>query len=158
MELTVDLQISEKLEPSTVPNKQDMSQWIKASIETAALTRTMKEIEVSIRVVDQDESQLSNLNYRQQNKPTNVLSFPAELPDYLDLPLLGDLLICAPILEQEAKSQNKKEIDHWAHIIVHGTLHLLGYDHIEDSQALEMETLEIEILKQFHINNPYQLH
>ena len=99
-----------------------------------------------------------NKEYRGKDKPTNVLSFPFD--DMAGLPeeetrLLGDLVICAPVVRKEAKKQDKRPKDHWAHMVVHGTLHLLGYDHIEEAEASEMEALEARILEQFGIKNPY---
>jgi probable rRNA maturation factor len=90
------------------------------------------------------------------DKPTNVLSFPFESPPEVKLDLLGDLVICAEVVEQEAQQQNKNLMHHWAHMIVHGTLHLLGYDHVEDSDAQQMEALEITILAKLAIDDPYQ--
>lgn len=112
--------------------------------------------EVSVYIVDEAESQEFNLRYRQQNKPTNVLSFPADIPAELNLPLLGDLVICAPVVEREAAEQHKTLEAHWAHMVVHGTLHLLGYDHITDPEAEEMENLETRILTQMGFPPPYE--
>lgn len=97
-----------------------------------------------------------NSQFRGQDKPTNVLSFPAELPEILDIPLLGDIAICAPVIEREASQQNKSLKSHYAHMSVHGALHLAGYDHIEHKEAEEMETLEIEILGKLGFANPYE--
>jgi probable rRNA maturation factor len=101
---------------------------------------------------------MSELNdrYRGKPEPTNVLSFPAALPDDLDLPLLGDIVICAPVVHAEAAQQGKNISAHWAHMTVHGTLHLLGYDHIDDAEAATMEALETAILDQLHYDNPYK--
>jgi probable rRNA maturation factor len=105
------------------------------------------------------ESQELNHQYRGKNKPTNVLSFPFEIPEHLpegvEIELLGDLIICAPVVEREAQEQNKALLAHWAHMTLHGCLHLLGYDHIEDKEAEEMESLEIEILQKMGFPNPY---
>ncbi|MEE4244633.1 MAG: rRNA maturation RNase YbeY, partial [Kangiellaceae bacterium] len=96
-----------------------------------------------------------NSQYRQKDKPTNVLSFAADIPNYIESDLLGDLAICAVVVEQEALVQNKKLSDHWAHLTVHGCLHLLGYDHIEDSDAEKMEALEVTALRKLGIDDPY---
>ena len=96
-----------------------------------------------------------NKQYRHKIGPTNILSFPIEVPEGIDLNLLGDLVICAPLLEKEALEQNKPFMSHWAHIIVHGILHLLGYDHIDDDEAEIMENKEIKILSTLNIENPY---
>jgi probable rRNA maturation factor len=108
-----------------------------------------------IRLVDDQESAELNQQYRHKQGPTNILSFPFEAPDGFDTDLLGDLVICTPLIALEAQQQNKQLFDHWAHITIHGVLHLLGYDHIDDAEAEEMEALEIKILSRLNINNPY---
>jgi len=117
---------------------------------------TDEPVELTIRLVNIDESQQLNHQYRHKNKPTNVLSFPFEVPDGIKLNLLGDLIICTSVVEQEAKEQNKVLFDHWAHMVIHGCLHLLGYDHINDDDAQEMENLEVSILAGLAIKNPYE--
>ncbi len=112
--------------------------------------------ELTIRLVNNEESQQLNLQYREKDKPTNVLSFPFEVPEGIELNLLGDLVICAQVVAQEADAQNKALFDHWAHMVIHGCLHLMGYDHINDKDALEMEALEVEILAKLAINDPYE--
>jgi len=121
------------------------------------LKNHLKSCEICIRVVDEQASATLNLQYRQKNKPTNVLSFPYEMPQQIksDRPLLGDLVICASIVEQEAKEQEKSIDAHWAHMVVHGILHLLGYDHTESNDAKRMEKMEIEIMNQLGHANPY---
>lgn len=111
--------------------------------------------EVCIKIVDKTESRDLNSTYRQKDKPTNVLSFPADIPDFVESTHLGDLAICAPVVEEEALEQNKSINNHWAHLTIHGCLHLLGYDHIEDQDADEMEALEVELLAGLGIRNPY---
>lgn len=115
--------------------------------------------QVTIRIVDETESQTLNKTYRDKDKSTNVLSFPMELPEELsqnlDIPMQGDLVICAPVVEREAKEQNKSSESHWAHMVIHGMLHLQGYDHITDEEAEAMESLEINLLQQLGIDNPY---
>jgi probable rRNA maturation factor len=117
--------------------------------------RRRQPAEVAIRIVGADEGQALNRDYRGKDYATNVLSFPAELPPGVDLPLIGDLAICAPVVAREATEQGKKPRDHWAHLTVHGTLHLLGYDHIEDAEAEAMEALETRILAGLGIGDPY---
>lgn len=112
--------------------------------------------EVTIRIVDAQESQELNLQYRGKDKPTNVLSFPFEAPAGITMPLAGDLVICAPVVEQEAREQHKQLDAHWAHMVVHGMLHLQGYDHIEDDDAEVMEGLEVRLLAQLGFINPYE--
>jgi probable rRNA maturation factor len=114
--------------------------------------------EVTVRICDSAESQQLNRDYRGKDKPTNVLSFVFEAPTHIDSPFLGDLVICAALVEREAKEQNKAILDHWAHLCIHGLLHLLGYDHIEEEEALEMENLETHVLAQLGIDDPYQDH
>ncbi len=111
--------------------------------------------EMTIRVVDHEESKLLNYQYRQKNKPTNVLSFPFEAPANIPIALLGDLIICHQVVNQEAIDQQKSYEAHWAHMGIHGTLHLLGYDHIDDTDAITMESLEIQLLKELNFPNPY---
>lgn len=113
-----------------------------------------------IRIVDELESAELNSRYRHRNSATNILSFPWVAPDLPDLvfsemALLGDLVVCAPVLAREAQQQNKILEDHWAHIIVHGLLHLLGYDHLTEDEALLMEKQEISILQKLNISDPY---
>ncbi|OZB41718.1 MAG: rRNA maturation RNase YbeY, partial [Alishewanella sp. 34-51-39] len=103
------------------------------------------------------ESQQLNLQYRGKDKATNVLSFPFQCPPGIELPLLGDLVICAGVVRAEAAEQNKPLAAHWAHMVVHGCLHLLGFDHINDADAEQMEAEEIQILQQLGISNPYLL-
>lgn len=117
--------------------------------------------ELSIVIVDSDQSQLLNRTYRQKDKPTNVLSFVSDLPDEivqaLDHTPLGDLVICLPVVLQEAQAQQKSVQAHLSHLVVHGILHLLGYDHeLGEQEANEMEQLEIEILSKLGIENPYR--
>ena len=146
----IDLQLA--CDSTEVPSLELFQRWTDLALSTV----TDKEFELTIRLVNIDESQQLNSQYRQKDKPTNVLSFPFEVPDGIELNLLGDLVVCVQVVEQEAKEQNKKLFDHWAHMIIHGCLHLLGYDHINDADADEMEALEIKILANLSINNPYE--
>jgi len=146
----VDIQTASS-EP--VPDEDDIRAWI----EAALAGRTSREqVEVSVRLVDTDEMSTLNRKYRGKSGPTNVLSFPASLPAELDLPHLGDIVICAPVVRSEAAEQGKDPAAHWAHMTVHGTLHLLGYDHCEEEEAVSMEATETAILNQLHYANPYE--
>jgi probable rRNA maturation factor len=111
--------------------------------------------EVTLRIVDTIESRQLNLDYREKDKPTNVLSFAFEPPEHIDMPFLGDLVVCAAVVEKEAMEQNKQIIDHWTHLCIHGLLHLLGYDHINENEAQEMEGIETAILAKLNIDDPY---
>ncbi len=146
-DIEVDLQ---NASTSSIPTQQDFLKWV-----SLACKQQKPNAEVSIRVVEKDESQALNKQYRGKNKPTNVLSFPAEFPEGVDIPFLGDLVICAPVVVNEATEQHKKIEAHWAHMVIHGTLHLLGYDHIEDSEAEEMEAIEAALLQKLGHPCPY---
>jgi probable rRNA maturation factor len=125
-----------------------------------ALKDRMPAAEMTIRIVDTNEMTTLNNTYRQKNKPTNVLSFPFDAPTdvAMDVPLIGDIVICSEVVEQEAHEQHKTAEAHWAHMVVHGTLHLLGFDHEQDADAVIMEGHEITILESLGFPNPYQLH
>ena len=166
----VDLQ--EASEQSNIPSKAQFGTWVDAAIDAAnklyasdkqcSKSKTDPECEVTIRIVDEGESQALNHQFRHKDKPTNVLSFPFEPPEEIasslaeEYSFLGDMVICAPIVEKEAREQNKTALAHWAHLVVHGTLHLQGFDHIEEQDAEEMENLEISILKTLGFSDPYQ--
>lgn len=148
MALTVDIQRA--LEQGIYTPADDLIEnWVAACLPEG------DEAEVSIRIVENDEMTELNRQYRGQDKTTNVLSFPADLPEELNLPLLGDIVICAGVVAREAEEQGKSAEAHWAHMVIHGVLHLLGYDHIEDAEAEEMETLETSILLGLHYPAPY---
>ncbi|WP_281223467.1 rRNA maturation RNase YbeY [Photobacterium sanguinicancri] len=133
-----------------LPSEADFQQWL-----NAAVTLFKADAEVTIRLVDEEESHALNHEYRGKDKSTNVLSFPFEAPPGVELDLLGDLIICRQVVEKEAKEQNKTLNAHWAHMVVHGSLHLLGYDHIDDEEAEEMEALETEIMQRMGFSDPY---
>ena len=121
-----------------------------------ALRQRSADSELTIRLVDEAEGRELNRTWRHKDYATNVLSFPADIPEgLLDIPLLGDLVICVPVVEREAREQNKALEAHWAHLVIHGCLHLLGYDHIEDDEALEMEDLERQLLAELGHPDPY---
>jgi probable rRNA maturation factor len=156
MSLELDLDLQAATASTGLPSQADFERWAASALagrrERAALT---------IRLVDPEESQSLNLHYRGVDKPTNVLSFPFELPPGLpaDDPaadLLGDLVICAEVVQREALDQGKEASAHWAHMLVHGVLHLLDYDHVTDAEAAEMEALETAILRGLGFPPPYQ--
>ncbi|RTE87447.1 MULTISPECIES: rRNA maturation RNase YbeY [Gammaproteobacteria] len=149
MSLELDLQIVS--EQNNLPTDEDISLWLRTFAEVMKLSNG----ELTVRIVDEKESQTLNHDYRGKDKPTNVLSFPFDSDIELPIPLLGDLIVCAGVVAQEAKEQNKALHEHWAHMIIHGALHLLGYDHINDEEAEEMENLERQILAQLNIQDPY---
>jgi probable rRNA maturation factor len=134
-----------------LPTEGDFRRWV-----TAALPQEKDPVELVIRLVDEAESRQLNHDYRGLDKPTNVLSFPFEVPAEVNVALLGDLVICAPVVAREATEQGKDYPAHWAHMVVHGVLHLLGYDHQSDSDAQEMEGLERIILGDLDFSDPYR--
>ncbi len=144
----LDLQLATST--SDHPKQQQLQHWI-----DGVLKQQQGDTEIVIRIVDTDESRQLNHRYRQQDKATNVLSFPFEAPPGISIDLLGDLVICAPKMATEAEQQNKTTEAHWAHIVIHGVLHLLGFDHIENEDAQRMETEEIKILQSLGFVNPY---
>ena len=113
------------------------------------------ESELLVRFVNKDEIQQLNKTYRHKDKTTNVLSFPSDLPVEIDEAILGDVVICIDVVIEEAQAQQKVFSDHLLHMAIHGTLHLLGFDHLVESEALEMEALEVKILEKLNIRNPY---
>ncbi|MCL7419780.1 MAG: rRNA maturation RNase YbeY [Methylobacter sp.] len=144
------IEIQRVFESEGQPDQAQIQTWIDAALEDVD-----QDFEIVVRIVDETESAQLNEQYRHKKGPTNILSFPFEVPDGIELNLLGDLVICAPVVAREADEQGKPLAHHWAHIIVHGVLHLLGYDHIDDDEAEQMENREMEILKKLDINNPY---
>ncbi|HDU8491301.1 MULTISPECIES: rRNA maturation RNase YbeY [Aeromonas] len=149
MSVTLDLQLA-SASTDGLPSEAQLQGWLDGTI-----LGFQQEAEVTVRIVDEAESNELNLTYRGKDKPTNVLSFPFEAPPGLELPLLGDLVICRQVVEHEATEQGKPLMAHWAHMVVHGSLHLLGYDHIEDDEAEEMEALERDIMQELGFADPY---
>ncbi|QIZ75961.1 rRNA maturation RNase YbeY [Ferrimonas lipolytica] len=146
--VTLDLQLA--IEDASLPTEAQLQSWVELVLAK------MDEAELTIRITDSAESQQLNSDYRGKDKPTNVLSFPFEAPPGIELPLLGDLVICAEVVAREAQEQQKALHDHWAHMVIHGCLHLCGYDHIDDDEAEEMESLERDLLAKIAIADPYQ--
>ncbi len=139
-----------------IPSEAEIEHYLKTALSSFSHKES---VSVSIRLVDKAEIQALNLAFRGKDKPTNVLSFPFEMPEGIPLPekILGDILICPAVLMEEAMDQKKSYDHHVAHMVIHGVLHLLGYDHITDAEAEIMESLEIACLKQLNIQNPYSL-
>ncbi|MDY7220187.1 rRNA maturation RNase YbeY [Denitrificimonas sp. JX-1] len=148
--IELDLQVASSA--SNLPSHADFLAWC-----TLALRQRTAPSELTIRLVDAEEGLELNATWRGKDYPTNVLSFPADIPEgLLDIPLLGDLVICVPVVEQEAAEQGKTLPAHWAHLVIHGCLHLLGYDHIDDEEAEEMESLESQLLAEIGHPDPYR--
>ena len=152
MPLTVDISISDSIESADdVPDSSLLQTWANAAyLEKKSAT-------VSLLINSAVEIQQLNKQYRGKDKATNVLSFPMQSPQEVDLCLLGDVVLCAEVIRQEAEQQSKEVSSHWAHMVVHSMLHLQGYDHIGDDEAQMMEQLEIRILKDIGIDSPYQV-
>ena len=153
MNVQVDVQIA--CDDDTIPEATIVDAWVSRAVEAAG---TGTDVEVSVRIVDADEIHALNHGYRDKDKATNVLSFPAGPIEGLpaDAPvLLGDIVICASVVDSEAAEQGKAVGDHWAHMLVHGTLHLMSFDHETDSEAAEMEALETRILAANGLPDPY---
>ena len=132
------------------PAAKDFRLWARA-----ALQGRRKRVQMAIRIVDKPESARLNQSFRGKTGAANVLSFPMEAPRQAPVALLGDLVICAPVVEREANAQGKQPQAHWAHMVVHGVLHLLGYRHDNNPEAAAMESLEIEILGHLGFSDPY---
>jgi probable rRNA maturation factor len=150
----LDVAVSYALPRAGLPAAVSFRKWV-----AAALNGRIREADLAIRLVDDKEGRSLNHHYRGKDYATNVLSFPAEIPEGLPkgikFPLLGDLVICAPVVAREAAEQDKPLLAHYAHLTVHGTLHLLGWDHEDDKEAEAMEQLEREILADLGISDPY---
>jgi len=152
MDLHLDLQVAMDTSGYSLPGEDDIREWV-----SSVLNSRMPHAEVTVRIVDEVESEQLNQQYRHKEGPTNVLSFPFETDVPMDVPLLGDIVICAPVVAREAVEQHKPLTSHWAHMLIHGTLHLLGYDHHDDDEAEEMEQQEIQLMQQLGFSNPYEV-
>lgn len=151
--MNLELDLQNVVESTNLPSFEKMHACVLTTLEKVNYSH--KTAEITVRVVEQAESQQLNYEFRGKNSPTNVLSFPFESPPHIVCDLLGDLILCLPVVEREAAEQLKTIESHWLHLIVHGTLHLLGFDHLEEAEAEEMEALETAILACFQIKNPY---
>lgn len=148
--MTIILDIQSASSSEDTPDEQSIRRWV-----GAAMNSKMGDTELSVRIVDEDEAKLLNETYRGAKGPTNVLSFPFENETPEPLPLIGDIVVCAPVVAREAQQQNKDLSAHWAHMIIHGVLHLLGYDHQDDAEAAIMEAHETEIMQKLGFPPPY---
>ena len=148
MAINVDIQYAAAKD--LLPDEAMINNWVQIALENL-----QENGELTIRIVDKEEATELNEQWRNAKGPTNVLSFPSDNIQDIVPDLLGDIIICAPLVKTEAEQQNKEYLSHWAHLIVHGILHLMGYDHGEERDAIKMEALEIEILKKLGIPNPY---
>ena len=158
----VELELQNPYGFDTIPDENDLQKWSNISLQHS---QNDSSVSLVIRVVDEEEAIELNHTYRDKNTATNVLSFPYEVPEYVTgIPELqdeyaqqhlGDLVLCEKVVIDEARAQNKPLDQHWAHLIIHGVLHLQGYDHICDDDAIKMESLEIEILESLGFSNPY---
>ena len=149
MTISVDLQNDAEL--LGVPEHKLFFRWVESSLQ-----QSFADLEQTIRIVDADESESLNHQFRGKSHPTNVLSFPSD-SDKLDYDCIGDLVICASVVLEEADKQNKTAESHWAHMVIHGMLHLQGFDHQDDDEAGQMEALEIQILSTLGYSNPYNV-
>lgn len=147
--MAIQLDVQFAVEDTNIPTVSEFKVWAEK------IPSSNIESSVCLRIVGEDEARDLNKRYRNIDKGTNVLSFPADIPTELGLNFLGDVVICAPIVFREAQAQKKDLNSHWAHLLVHGILHLQGYDHDNDKQAEVMEALEIDTLERLGIQNPY---
>ncbi len=153
--MNVQVDVSYATKDDSIPEATHIADWVEHAVAAVCDTG---DFEVSVRIVDADEICALNRDYRDKDKPTNVLSFPAGQVDGLpaaEPQMLGDIVVCAGVVRDEAAAQRKAEADHWAHLLVHGTLHLLGFDHETEPDALEMEALEVSILATRGLADPY---
>lgn len=159
--ITLDVDIQRACIATNLPTDDDITLWVKHVLCITGKKGThalLEQAELTVRTVEQSESQTLNRDYRGKDAPTNVLSFPSDIPAGVPIPLLGDLVICSDVVAKEALEQHKPLQAHWAHMVIHGCLHLLDFDHIDDDEAVEMESIEIQLLNTLGFNNPYIEH
>ncbi len=149
--LELDIGVSYALPRRGLPAATSFRRWA-----TVALQGRVKRADLALRIVDEREGRALNRHYRGKDYATNVLSFPADLPEGVELPILGDIVLCAPVVAREAREQGKALHHHYAHLTVHGVLHLLGFDHEDEREAEAMELLERQILASLGIDDPYR--
>lgn len=148
--MNIELEVIRASKTANLPSDEQFQHWV-----NLVANSQQREGELCIRLVDEAESEELNSTYRGKDKPTNVLSFPCDLPPGFPANVLGDLAICAAVVERESIEQSKRLEHHWAHMVIHGVLHLIGFDHINDEDAEVMESLERDLLAQLHIPDPY---
>lgn len=148
--MNIELEVIRASKTVNLPSDEQFQHWV-----NLVANSQQREGELCIRLVDEAESEELNSTYRGKDKPTNVLSFPCDLPPGFPANVLGDLAICAAVVERESIEQSKRLEHHWAHMVIHGVLHLIGFDHINDEDAEVMESLERDLLAQLHIPDPY---
>lgn len=156
MSLALELQneLPER-EQGDLPTQVDFEHWIATALEKAGHAG---DVELTLRIVDEAEGRALNAEWRGKEYATNVLSFPMEMPEHAGIPYLGDLVICAPVVAREAAAQDKAVAAHWAHLSIHGLLHLLGFDHETEAEAEQMEALEVQIVTSLGYPDPYSSH
>lgn len=148
-QITVDIQRATDFSP--LPSDEDITRWAQYAVK-----ELHRDVEITVRIVDEHEIARLNATYRGKDKPTNVLSFPVDLPPGIQDDLLGDIVICATVVQTEAKTQHKSYESHFAHMIIHGCLHLMGFDHVTPEQADIMEPKEIQLMAELNFPNPYE--
>lgn len=150
--MTYHIDIQHAFEGQLPISDEQLQRWVELVLQDELVSA-----ELTVRLVDRAEMTTLNYTYRQQNKPTNVLAFPSSLPSHIELeyPFLGDIIICPTVLVEESQAQKKALDAHWALIVIHGVLHLLGYDHIEQDEAILMQNREIHLLNRIGFDNPY---
>ncbi len=149
--MNADVNVQCNSEASGIPPEETIRRWAQSTLQDISKIDSS----LTVRIVDETEIAELNETYRQKKGPTNVLSFPFENPPGVDAGILGDIIICAPVVNWEANEQNKTPEAHWAHMVVHGILHLCGYDHIRDKEAWQMEAKEVQAMGQLGFENPY---
>lgn len=155
MKVSIDLQIATEETLKDYPSLEKMELWAQTALTEGGRTQ---DSELTIRMVDSEEIHELNRDYRNVDRPTNILSFPFEMPEGIEtLPLIGDLVICKAVLEKECTEQHKTLEEHFCHLIIHGCLHLIGYDHIKEDEAKIMEGHEIKALAKLGYKNPYEI-
>ncbi len=150
--MILNLEVQDAAGAHQTPNYQQIAAWVRAAVRDHQAEATL-----TVRLVDEEEGADMNRRWRRRSGATNVLSFPCQGLEQIRPDLLGDIVVCAPVVNREAAAQHKPQTAHWAHIIVHGTLHLCGMDHQSPNDAEQMERLEISILKQLGYPNPYEM-